>query len=104
MYYTHDEKWEREEQRRIQRREEIQAEKEALLKEILAEDSIRDTCVRYGFSFKSRWDESRTCRDCYYNWIPDAMDGTCILIDAYRIKTEKDDTNESEVKQDGTNN
>lgn len=104
MYYTHDEKWEREEQRRIQRREEIQAEKEALLKKILEEDSIRDTCVRYGFSFKGRWDESRTCRNCYYNWIPDAMDGTCILIDAYRIKTEQNNTNESEVKQDGTNN
>ena len=95
---------EREEQERIKRRDERQAEKQALFDKILAEDNIRDTCDRYGFSFKGEWDESRTCRDCYYNWIPEAMDGTCILIDAYRIKTERNNTNESEVKQDGTNN
>lgn len=96
--------WKKEKQRRIQLKEQEQAEKQALFDKILAEDNIRDTCVRYGFSFKGEWDESRTCRDCYYNWIPEVMDGTCILIDAYRIKTERNNANESEVKQDGTNN
>ena len=106
MYYTHDKKREREEQEQEQekRRAEMLARQEAQAKEILADDTIIDRCARYGFSFKGgKWAETRTCKYCRYSWDPEVMDAGCMLIWAYNIKTKRNNTNESEVKQDGAN-
>lgn len=104
MYYTHDEKWEREEKKREARQKEQIRILEERYAEILAGGEIPQKCIRYGFAFNKRWYETRTCRDCPYNWIPWDMDGGCMLYQAYRVMTEQNEQHESEVKHDGTNN